>query len=849
MNPIVHETVRLRAIRRERRHQLLAGVLTLLLATLASAALAQTGAVLGFGNNASGQIGDSTTVNRSLITPADSISGIKAIACGYNHTLALDGTGTVWAWGNNGLGQLGTGDTVSHTTAVPVLYGIRAIAAGGNESMALDAGGNVYTWGSNSNGQLGQGDTTDRWSPTWVSSIARIKLIACGGAHSLFLSEDGKFYVCGWNGYGQLGVGTTTDIYTPFENYFVFEQDIKAIACGAAHTLIQYNSNNVQAAGYNADGELGNGSSANSLYFYNTGIYVRSIAAGEYHSLAVGLNGTALAWGANSDGQLGTHDLTNRYVPTQMPGAANVKAVVGGGYHTLVLQADGITLATGANRAGQLGDGTTTNLNHLVAVKSASFVGCIAAGDAHSILLKPFTKALATGYNNYGQLGIGNAASQKNAPVAMKIDNSIIAVSAGPSGWHSLLLRADGTVWACGDNQFGQLGNGTTLNSFTPVEVKGVSGVGVLSNIIAIAAGNFHSMALAADGTLYTWGRNSHGQLGLGNTVDSAYPVHVPGIYDVTAIAAGGYHSLLLGDQGSISGCGYNAYGQLGVGDTTDRSSFTVAPIWFGNLSVVGGGYHSLVLRDGYNGEFFNGQIMSFGLNNDGQLGTDDTTSYNTFTFDEGTLAVMMAGGNYHSLHLNAYGEVFGSGYNADGELGVGDTDDRITWSYNPYVQAIGIACGFSHSLFLDVYGQLYASGNGANGQLGNGSTAGQVYPTPVSGVPYTTGMAGGWGHTLILTAPPVALASLKISPASVVGGAKATGTVTLNAKAGAGGQRIALYADTNLVGFPAYVDVAPTSKTASFTITTSAVTGATTVYISAYLLNSQSTAPLTLKP
>src|SRR5579871_435494 len=531
-----------------------------------------------------------------------------------------------------------------------------------------------------------------------------------------------------------------------------------------------------------------------------------------------------------------------------MLGATNVKAISGGGSHTLVLEADGKAFATGENDTGQLGDGTTINRLKIVPVKNATLIGAIAAGENHSVLLKPFTQSLATGDNNYGQLGIGSAINQENVPVPMKIGSSIVAVSAGPSGWHSLLLKADGTVWACGDNDYGQLGNGTTSGSTVPLEVKGPSGVGYLENIIAIAAGNFHSMALSADGTVYTWGRNSHGQLGLGDAVDRYYPDHVPGVYDITAIAAGGYHSLVLGYNGMMAGCGYNGYGQLDLGDNNDRSSFTAVPFWYPFKSLAGGGYHTLVRNTGYDGEFFQGQIMSCGLNYYGELGTGDTNSYDTLTFDQGTLAVMLAAGNLHSLHLNAYGAVYGTGYNGDGELGLGDAANRTSWNYIP-VQAVSIACGFSHSLFADVYGNLFACGNGANGQLGNGSTSNQYSLAYVPGAPYTTGMAGGWGHTLILTAPPVLAASLKLSLRSVVGGASVTGTVSLTGLAGAGGQTVYLGADSGYVSLPATVTVAPGSKTATFTIHTTRVSARAVVPIFANLNGSSVSASLTINP
>src|SRR5581483_3323903 len=217
-------------------------------------------------------------------------------------------------------------------------------------------------------------------------------------------------------------------------------------------------------------------------------------------------------------------------------------------YHTLMLTAGGKALATGYNSYGELGDGTFIMRSQLLAVKNATLIGSIAAGSFSSTLLRPFTKSLATGLNQHGQLGVGGTAppAQVTTLRRMQIGSNILAVSTGPSGHHSLLLRADGTVWACGYNAYGQLGQGTTTDSYAPVQVKGPNGVGFLTNIIAIAAGNFHSLALAADGTIYSWGRNSHGQLGTGDTTDRFYPVHVPGVTNAYAIAAGGYQSLAL---------------------------------------------------------------------------------------------------------------------------------------------------------------------------------------------------------------------------------------------------------------------------------------------------------------
>lgn len=186
---------------------------------------------------------------------------------------------------------------------------------------------------------------------------------------------------------------------------------------------------------------------------------------------------------------------------------------------------------------------------------------------------------------------------------------------------------------------------------------------------------------------------------------------------------------------------------------------------------------------------------------------------------------------------LNGRGELYVSGYNTAGILDLGDTTQRLSWTYNYLLpRALGMAGGDLHSLFFNVEGSVYASGYGGNGQLGNGETSSKLQPTYVPGAPYATSVACGGYYSLIMTAPRVDLVSLTISPSTVTAGTSATGTLTLTGLAGPGGQRFYLYSsDNNAASVPAYVDVAPTSRTATFPILTNRNTlGATrTVVIS----------------
>jgi alpha-tubulin suppressor-like RCC1 family protein len=782
--------------------------------------LAQTGTVLGFGLNTNGQLGDGTPLNRSLPTPAHQISGVKAISCGYHHTLALDSSGVVWAWGYNGQGQLGTHDTANHTRPVPVLENIKAISAGGYHSLALDGNGRVWAWGDNSAGQLGTGDFTNRDAPALMNGPYNniIKTIAAGGWHSLILDDQGSLYGCGWNAYGQLAQHNFT---ARFPSPVFISRWVKEMAGGFAHTIVQTTYNSVFCAGYNAYGQIGDGTTLDRDYLSYCGDNVRTIAAGWGHSLVIRQDGTVWAWGRNDRGQLSVGNSLPRLTPTLMSGVANAKAVAAGTAHTLVQTANGNVLATGDNEFGQLGDGTTISRSYLAPVKNASLIGSIATGVYHSVLLKPFTKTLATGMNNLGQLGIGNTV-QKNTPVEMLSGNSILAVDAGSAGSHSLLLRADGSVWATGWNGYGQLGNGTTTDSLVPVRVKGPGGVGFLSNIIAIAAGDVHSMALAADGTVYTWGFNGTGALGLGDMTHRYSPARVPGSRNVFAIAAGGFHSLLLADEGWVGGCGANGFGQLGLNDTSIRTRFTRINNSFGQTAVAAGISHSMSL------DYFAGSIYSWGSGFNGQLALGDTLNRYMPTYQPGTYASTIACGGMTSMCLNARGEIYVSGYNYTGMLGLWDTMDRRSWTHNGYIpKAIGIAGGYLHSLFLNVEGRVYSSGAGDFGQLGYGEILNTSLPVLIPRAPWTTSVAAGGYHSLLLTAPQLELEAFTINPATVRSGTSTTGTLTLNGLAGPGGKRFYLYTDDNsAVTIPAYVDVAPTSRTVTFPIRANSILG-----------------------
>jgi VCBS repeat-containing protein len=358
-----------------------------------------------------------------------------------------------------------------------------------------------------------------------------------------------------------------------------------------------------RAWGYNSKGQLGDGTTTSrSTPVQVSGLTgVVAVATGDEHSLALKSDNTVWAWGSNYYGQLGDSTHTDRYTPVQVKSQSgvgsltSVVAIAAGLQQGLALKSDGTVWAWGYGRNGQLGTGTNQDADHPVQVSGLSSVVAIAAGNIHSLALMSDGTVWAWGYNGEGQLGDGTTL-ERWAPVHVKGTggvgylSSVVAIAAG--GSHSLALKSDGTLWAWGDNSKGQLGDGTTTESHTPVQVSG------LSSVLAIAGGGGHSLAIKSDGTAQAWGLNNHSQLGDGTTTDRATPVQVSGLSSVVAIAAGGWHSLAIKSDGTVRAWGYNNYGQLGDGTTTSRTTPVQVSTFTGANAIAGGGKHSLALAN-----------------------------------------------------------------------------------------------------------------------------------------------------------------------------------------------------------------------------------------------------------
>jgi alpha-tubulin suppressor-like RCC1 family protein len=329
---------------------------------------------------------------------------------------------------------------------------------------------------------------------------------------------------------------------------------------------------------------------------------VEAIAAGDQHCLALMSDGTVYAWGSNWHGQVGdnTHH-NNRFPPVQVLSEdrrgflSGVQAIAGGTSHSMAAMSDGTLYTWGLENDCQLGISASvcpTTISELYAKwpqlvdePPGLQVQAVAGGAVHSLALEYDSTVYAWGANGYCQLGVGSSPQHARTPLqVLKSDGKTVlsgvqAISAGYR--HSLALMSDGTVWAWGSNENGQLGIGYSYGgSCYPVRVNGPEGVGVLSGVQAISAGYHHSLALMSDGTVYGWGANDYGQLGTNSTHEHDYPIQVQGpggvevsgyLSGIVSVAAGKHHSLALKKDGTVWDWGGNNNGQLGTNSTNEH--------------------------------------------------------------------------------------------------------------------------------------------------------------------------------------------------------------------------------------------------------------------------------------
>ena len=735
--------------------------------------------------------------------------------------------GAVLSWGTNDFGELGDGTSLNAKAPVAVdtsgvLAGktITAIAAGAQHTLALTSEGKIYSWGHNNSGQLGNNSTSPYFgvqSPVAVVMTGALAgktvvAIAAGREHSLALTSDGRVYAWGYNYNGQLGTNSFTYSPVPVAVYTgggLSGKTVTAIAAGVDHNLALTSDGLIFAWGYGYYGELGNNANpASSTVPVQVvvqtdalaGRTVTAIAAGFHHSLALTSDGRVFSWGRNDVGQLGLDGLGSTEVPmaVDMSGVLAGKTVtkIAARYlHTLALTSDGEVYAWGANYDGELGDGSTTNSTVPVAVDTSGVlngktVTALASGYNHSAVRTSDGRVYAWGDNSVGELG-NNSLVSSLVPIAVDtsgelVDGSVTALAAG--SYHTLVLAtargpgiaglivpaaqtygvdADldfyvqfyGVVNVAGTPRLA-LTVGTTTRYATYVSGSGTT---TLLFHYTTQGGDSDSDGIDINSPLDLNGGSITSPAGLSATLDFTYGTAagllIESAAGITSVTGPGSATYAPGQSLDFTVNFNEAVSVTG----SPRIALTVGAATRYAIYVSGSGTTSLLFRytlqpddDAPSGI---AAASSIDLNGGTITGPAPSAENASLAFTPpATAGVIVVAGSSGGIPV-AWGR------NSSGELG-NDSRDNASAATAVYTAAflqgrtlVAIAARGAHTVAVTNDGYLVGWGQGGSGQLGNGASNDSTVPVAVdqSGVldigKTVIAVAAGTFHSLALTA------------------------------------------------------------------------------------------------
>ena len=640
-------------------------------------ALDEKGKIWSWGDNSEGQLGNGKS-NEVVIKPTKINSDTEYVQVVANggFSLALDREGNIWTWGQNINGQLGNGDSGGYgkNVLIPtrITNGIKytQIETTTNGGVALDSEGNIWTWGSNSYGQLGNGSKGEAvLVPTKVTNGVKYTQISGGSSNVLALDSEGNLWTWGYNYHGQLGnglSGTNANVLVPTK----ITNGIKYTQISAGiHCLALDNEGNIWSWGYNSDGQLGNGLEGEDVLIptkvTNGTKYIQIEVGYGRNSLALDSEGNIWSWGDNGDGELGNGKRKeNVLIPTKVTSGKKYVQISTGNGTSLALDEEGNIWGCGENDYGQLGLEQTAMYWTQTTVK----LNKISTNGEDSAGLDEKGNIWTWGSSSGGQLG--NGSKGEDVLVQTKVTDGIEYVQVSVGEHYMIALDNEGNIWSWGNNREGQLGNGSKgENVLVPTKIT--NGI----KYTQISAGDKHSLALDNEGNIWSWGYNYDGELGNGSSGANAnilVPTKIANGVKYTQISVGPRYSLAVDNEGNIWSWGYNSDGQLGNGESGYDKDILI-PTKITNETkyqqISAGNEHSLALDN-------EGNIWSWGSNSEGQLGNGKSGySENVLIptkITNGTKYTSIVAGNYTTLALDNDGNLWICGRNYDGVLGIG---------------------------------------------------------------------------------------------------------------------------------------------------------------------------------
>lgn len=519
------------------------------------AAIKKDGRLYTWGNNSSGELGLGHTLQVRVPTLVNADTDWKMAACGFGFILALKNDGSLWAAGTNAWGQFGNGTQTSSQTFVRIgtESNWATLSAGYYSSYALKSDGSLWAWGGNGESRLGDGTAITRLQPVRIGQDSDWASLQAGYTHAVALKNDGTLWAWGRNTSGQIGNGTLVDVTTPTA-ILPTSRRWKFINAGRETTAAIDTTGKLAVWGANLDK---GGNYEHRPLTVGTETNWEKVAYSE-HAIALKNDKSIWSWGIDQEGELGNSSWGPQQIAiqevTSFSGSVDFNAFIQNGE----LRTQGI------NANGQLGITSSNFLERSPKrVNDNTDWQVVSVGGRHALALKNDGTLWAWGNNEYGQVG-NNSSSNVNAPIAILPNQRWKKIHAGLN--HSVAIDTSNSIWTWGDNAYGQLGLGNTTLRRTPVKV------GTATDWADIAAYN-HTLALKTDGSLWAWGENLAAQLGLGDELAQNAPVRVGGSNEWKKISAGQKHSAALMNDNSLWTWGSNAWGELGYSHQGNKNT------------------------------------------------------------------------------------------------------------------------------------------------------------------------------------------------------------------------------------------------------------------------------------
>jgi alpha-tubulin suppressor-like RCC1 family protein len=523
-----------------------------------SCARRSDGSVLCWGINDAGQLGDGTQNDRATPGLVPNLVA-SAITASGGHTCAIVDGGHYTCWGNNYNGQLGDGSSEQHLMVTGESFGddYVAIDAGDSYTCAVRTNGTMGCWGNNSDGRLGDGTQTFRSAPVAVSGVTDMRNVSAGSQSTCAIRADGAVLCWGYGSFGQIGDGRGARS-TPMR---VVNVTSSRVVSGNYHACAIDGSNPVKCWGLGDDGQLGDGAGVSRstptsvTKTWGTGHSVLTMALGQYHTCAVLDDASVWCWGYNAYGQLGDGTTTSTKIPVAVTGLGPAAWVAAGDYFSCAALVDGTVWCWGQDGSGQLGDGGSTDRPVPVQVPSVSSVDKVVAGShfACAHITVSSNNVWCWGENDHGQLGIGTTANSPPTNLAF----TATEVQAG--NIHACAIDGAGALWCWGFNGQGQFGIATPSGDQpTPFATS-------IGPVTQLALGDGQTCAIVGS-VAECWGDGGWGELGDGMFMGRMMPMPITLAGTPTTLAAGNVHSCAGLASNEIYCWGDDDVGQLGIG-------------------------------------------------------------------------------------------------------------------------------------------------------------------------------------------------------------------------------------------------------------------------------------------